>query len=116
MGKFYQRLANMVQTLLEKFKNRKVYSRQFWLLFWGAFFTRASISMIWPFVTIYIRQKLDIPLTTAALLLTVQAIASIASTFFIGSAMDRFGRKLPILFGLGAGALVLLSMSFALFE
>ncbi len=33
------------------------YPRQFWLLFWGMPINAAGGSMIWPFLTIYMRQQ-----------------------------------------------------------
>ena len=32
------------------------YSRPFWLLFWGTLVSRSGSSMVWPFLTIYLRQ------------------------------------------------------------
>ena len=87
------------------------YPRQFWLLFWGAFFTRISISMIWPFITVILRDRLAIPLTTAALLLTIQALFTLLSTVVISATMDNFGRKLPVLIGLVGAAATLFAMA-----
>ena len=103
----------MRPSLFLKRKNKITYPHQFWLLFWGSFFTRASISMIWPFVTVIIRERLDIPLTTAALLLTVQSMASLLSTLVVSSIMDKVGRKIPIVIGLLGSALALVGMASA---
>jgi hypothetical protein len=46
------------------------YPRQFWLLLWGMLVNSSGGSMVWPFLTIYLRQRLAIPLTTVTLLLT----------------------------------------------
>lgn len=96
-----------------KRKNRTTYPHQFWLLFWGSFFTRSSISMIWPFVTVIIRERLDIALTTAALLLTIQSISSLLSTLVVSSIMDKVGRKMPIVISLIGSALALTAMATA---
>lgn len=103
----------MFNILNGKRKNKVTYSRQFWLLFVGSFFTRASISMIWPFVTVIIRERLDIALTTAALLLTIQSISSLLSTLVVSSIMDKVGRKVPIVISLIGGALALTAMATA---
>ncbi len=89
------------------------YPRQFWLLFWGMLISRSGSSMVWPFLTIYLRQRLDIPLTTVALLLTLNSAVSIVSTSVAGPVVDRFGRKGAMVLGLGASCLNLLLMSFA---
>ena len=80
------------------------YPRQFWLLFWGMLVSRSGSSMVWPFLTIYLRQRLDIPLTTVALLLTLNSAVSIVSTSVAGPVVDRFGRKGAMVLGLGAPA------------
>jgi MFS family permease len=49
--------------------------------------------LIWPFLTLYIRRQLDVPLSTVTLLLSVQSIAGLCATSVVGSLMDRFGRK-----------------------
>ena len=103
----------MVQTLFSKRKNKVSYPRQFWLLFWGSFFTRASISMIWPFVTVIIRERLEISLTSAALLLTIQSIASLLSTLVVSSIMDKLGRKVPIYLSLIGSGLAMFGMASA---
>lgn len=69
------------------------YPRQFWLLFAGMLISTAGSSMVWPFLTIYLREKLDLPLTTIALILTVNSTASLTTMFAAGPIADRFGRK-----------------------
>jgi len=89
------------------------YPRQFWLLFWGMLISAAGGSMIWPFLTIYMRQQLDIPLTTVALLLTLNAAAGLATTTVAGPAVDRFGRKGVMVLSLAVNGATLLAMSSA---
>lgn len=69
------------------------YPRQFWLLFAGMLISTAGSSMVWPFLTIYLREKLDLPLTTIALILTVNSTTSLTTMFAAGPIADRFGRK-----------------------
>lgn len=69
--------------------------------------------MIWPFVTVIIRERLEIPLTTAALLLTIQSIASLLSTLVVSTIMDKFGRKMPIYLSLIGSALAMFGMATA---
>lgn len=100
--------------MLRKRKNvADSYPRQFRLLIGGLLIARMTVSMMWPFFTIFFREKIDIPLTTVTLLLTIQAIAGIISTFFVGTAMDRYGRKRFMVIGLMASAVVLVTISFA---
>jgi len=87
------------------------YPRQFWLLFWGVLVNSSGASMVWPFLTIYLRQRLDVPLTTVALLLTLNALAGLASTSLTGPAVDRFGRKGAMVISLGAGCVFMLALA-----
>jgi MFS family permease len=68
-------------------------------------------SLIWPFLTIYIRERIDVPLTTITLLFTLQSIAGFAATALLGPLMDHVGRKKPMIAGLVASGLTLLLMS-----
>lgn len=89
------------------------YPRQFWLLFWGMLISAVGGSMIWPFLTIYMRQRLDIPLTAVTLLLTLNAAAGLMTTFVTGPAVDRFGRKGAMFLSLAVGSIMMLAMSMA---
>src|SRR5262245_7539646 len=87
------------------------YSSQLWLLFWGTLTGSMGQSLIWPFLTIYISQRLHAPLTTITLLFTLQSIAGFAATALLGPLMDRAGRRKPMMGGLVASGLTLLLMS-----
>ena len=87
------------------------YPRQFWLLFWGVLVNSSGSSMVWPFLTIYLRQRLDVPLTTIALLLTLNSLAGLVSTSVAGPAVDRFGRKGAMVISLGAGCVFMLALA-----
>jgi MFS family permease len=94
-------------------KSTAGYNRPFWLLFWGTLIARSGSSMVWPFLTIYLRQRLQIPLTQVAALLTVNAAVSLVATSIAGPIVDRFGRKGAMVVGLAAASLNLLAMSTA---
>lgn len=67
--------------------------------------------MVWPFLTIYIRQQLDVPLTTVTLLLTINSVFGLIASFVAGPAVDRFGRKVAMVISLGMSSLVFVGMS-----
>jgi MFS family permease len=69
--------------------------------------------MVWPFLTIYMRQQLDVPLTTVTLLLTINSITSLIASFIAGPAVDRFGRKVAMVISLGMSSLIFIGMSVA---
>src|SRR5690554_2600949 len=87
------------------------FSFQLWLLFWGTLLSSSGQSLVWPFLTINIREQLGVPLTTITLLFTVQSIAGFAATTILGPLMDRIGRKGPKIVGLIASSAVLFLMS-----
>jgi MFS family permease len=59
----------------------------------GALLSSSGGSMIWPFLTIYIRARLGVPLTVAGGLLALNAGLGLVATFIGGGLADRFGRK-----------------------
>jgi MFS family permease len=89
------------------------YPRPFWILFCGSLINSAGSGMVWPFLTIYVRQLLQVPLTTVTLLFTFNSVAGLVAMSFVGPAVDRFGRKRAMVVGLAANCLVLFSMSLA---
>jgi MFS family permease len=85
------------------------YPRQFWLLFFGSLVSSSGGSMVWPFLTIYIRQRLGVPLTDVALVLTVNSVAGFFSMSVAGPAADRFGRKWLMVVGLVVGGATMIA-------
>jgi MFS family permease len=88
------------------------YPRQFWLLFWGILISSSTGSMVWPFMTIYLRERLQLPLTTITLLLTLNGLMGMAATFVAGPLVDRFGRKGPMVISLVGSSAIMFSFSF----
>lgn len=89
------------------------YPRQFWLLFGGMLISASGGSMVWPFLTIYMRQRLDVSLTTVGLLLALNSGARLVTTFVAGPLVDRLGRKGVMVVSLVAGAVVYAAMGWA---
>src|SRR5512139_259015 len=69
------------------------YPRQYWLMIVGIIISTAGGSMIWPFMLIYASAKLDLPLSTVAALISINAGTGLFSSFLAGSIADRIGRK-----------------------
>ncbi len=55
-------------------------------------------SLVWPFLTLYASEKLHQPLTTITILLTINSLVGLATTFIGGAIADRFGRKWVMVF------------------
>ena len=71
----------------------RTYPSQFWLLFWGMLVSTTGMSMIWPFLVVYISEELTLPLTTITSLITINAVMSLSSSLIAGSITDKIGRK-----------------------
>lgn len=93
------------------FRQLRRYPPQIWLLFWGTLTGSLGLSLVWPFLTIYIRERLDVPLTTVTSLFTLQAAAGLVATMLISPLLDRFGRRWPMIGGLVASGITLAFMS-----
>jgi MFS family permease len=89
------------------------YPRQYWVLFWGMLINSIGGGLWWPFLTIFMRQQLGVPLTTVTLLFTLNSAAGLAAIAIAGPAVDRFGRRFAMIIGLVAGGSILLAMSVA---
>ena len=86
------------------------YPSQFWLLFWGSLVNFTGMSMIWPFLVIYLGDELSLPLTVVTTLTTINAVASIFSSFLAGSITDKLGRKWTMVISLCMTGLTLAAM------
>lgn len=70
------------------------YPRQFWLMITGIVISTAGGSMIWPFLLIYASGKLNLPLSTVATLIAINAGTGLFSSFLAGTLADKIGRKI----------------------
>lgn len=86
------------------------YPSQFWLLFWGMLISTAGASMIWPFLMIYVSEKLSLQMTSIASLMTLNAGAGLLASFIAGPITDRAGRKITMIVGLSGSGLLYLAM------
>lgn len=95
------------------FQLLKEYPRQFRLMFYGMMISAIGASMIWPYLMIFVRQRVNIPLTQAASLMTINATAGIIAALIAGPITDRFGRKWVMVLSLAGNGLVYFFMSSA---
>ncbi len=72
---------------------RTEYPRQFWLMFWGMLISSTGASMIWPFLMIYVSERLQLPMTATAGLMTLSSVMGLIASFIAGPIVDRAGRK-----------------------
>lgn len=83
---------------------------QFWLLMGGGLVSSTGGAMVWPFLSSYLKGRLDVPLTTVTLLLTLNSISGVLFSFLGGALADRFGRKGIMVVSLFAGVFYYLLM------
>src|SRR5574341_1144593 len=76
------------------------YPRQYWLMITGIVLSTAGGSMIWPFLVIYASNKLHMPLSTVAALISINAGTGLISSFIAGTLADKIGRKVVMNFSL----------------
>ena len=76
------------------------YPRQYWLMILGIVLSTAGGSMIWPFLLIYASGKLDLPLSTVATLISINAGTGILASLIAGTLADKVGRKVVMNFSL----------------
>jgi MFS family permease len=69
------------------------YPPQYWLMITGIVISTAGGSMIWPFLLIYASGKLDLPLSTVATLISINAGTGLLASLLAGTLADRIGRK-----------------------
>ena len=76
------------------------YPRQYWLMITGIVISTAGGSMIWPFLVIYAGNKLQMPLSTVAALISINAGTGLIASFIAGTLADKIGRKAVMVFSL----------------
>jgi MFS family permease len=91
----------------------KAYPKQFKLMFYGMFISTIGSSMIWPFLMIYVRQRVNMPLTQAASLFSINSAAGIIAALIAGPVTDRIGRKWVMVFSLAGNGLAYFFMGHA---
>jgi MFS family permease len=97
--------------LTNPLKLLKEYPKQLQLMFYGMLISTIGSSMIWPFLMVYVREQVNIPLTEAATLTSIQATAGIIAAFIAGPITDRVGRKWVMVASLAGNGLVYFFMS-----
>lgn len=89
------------------------YPSEFWILFGGTLVNAAGSSLIFPFFTLYVRQRFGIPMTTIGMAMGVMGVVGLASGTLGGALADRFGRKTLMVGGLTLAAMASFTMGLA---
>ena len=75
------------------FSRFKQFPALLWILMFGAFITRGSFFMVWPFLAIILYEKFALSASGVGLILTCAAVTSVVIGFLGGALSDKFGRK-----------------------
>jgi MFS family permease len=87
------------------------YPSQLWLMVVGLFISSAGASMIWPFLMIYVSEKLNLSLSTVSTLISINAVMGLFTSFIAGAVSDKLGRKLVMIVSLAVNGVGYLFMS-----
>jgi MFS family permease len=87
------------------------YPLQFWILFCQRFIGSTGGSLVWPFFTVYLRQRLDIPLTTVGFLFAISSVVGLFSQAIWGPVVDKYGRKIAMVAGLSNEVMVMVGFA-----
>jgi len=79
----------------------------------GIIIATAGGSMIWPFLVIYAGSKLNMPLSTVAALISINAGTGLISSFVAGTLADKIGRKAVMVFSLAINGLAYFLLIYA---
>lgn len=83
------------------------FPRQFWVLFGGSLVNAIGGGMVFPFLTLYLHQHLNLSMTFVGLMLTVWSVSSLLGQLAGGALTDRLGRKKLMVLSLGCSVVLL---------
>jgi MFS family permease len=83
------------------------FPRQFWVLFGGTLVNSIGSGMVFPFLTLYLHQRLSLSMTMVGFALSLWSASSLVGQLAGGSLTDQWGRKWLILISLFFSALLL---------
>lgn len=98
--------------MLTRFRTTyKAFPPQFWLMACGLLISSAGASMLWPFLMIYVSEKLSLSLSTVSTLITINATTGLVTSFIAGTVADRLGRKPVMVLSLAVNGIAYIFMS-----
>ena len=89
------------------------FPRQLWILFGGTLVNSTGMGMVFPFLTLYLHQRLNISLTSVGVILTLWSVSGLVGQLMGGSFSDKLGRKKLMVTSLLLNAIGLVGFAFA---
>lgn len=75
------------------------FPKEIWVIFIGTFLTRSCFFMIWPFITILMRNNYGMSPVDIGVMMSLSLVISISFGYFFGGASDKYGRRAVIIIG-----------------
>lgn len=94
-------MVGRLQSLVAEFP------RQFWILFGGTLINSLGSGMVFPFLTLYLHQRLNLSMTLVGFALTLWAGSQLVGQLVGGALTDQFGRRRLMVFSLLSSAIFL---------
>lgn len=89
------------------------FPRQFWILLGGTLINSIGNGLVFPFLTLYLHQRLNLSLTYVGIILMFWSISSLVGQIVGGVLTDQLGRKRMMVTSLIASACVMVIFGFA---
>jgi len=86
---------------------------QFWVLFVGALINAVGFSFVFPFLTLYLTERLGLTLTTVGGLIAMNSAAGVVAQTVGGSLADRLGRKAVMVLSMLGSSLIIAGLGMA---
>jgi len=78
---------------MNRWQQLKSFPALMWVLIFGAFITRGSYYMVWPFLAIILYDSFELSATAVGVILSAAALVSVFVGFVGGTLSDKYGRK-----------------------
>ncbi len=88
------------------------FPRQFWIVFTGTLINSTGGGMVFPFLTLYLNQHLNLSMTWVGVILAFWSVSGLFGQIAGGTFADRFGRKRLMAFSLALNACALATFGF----
>ncbi len=76
-----------------RFDSFKGYDRRIWVLFYGRMISSIGFSIVMPFLSIYLADRMGLPMTSVGLLFLASAVIGAFGQMIGGELADRLGRR-----------------------
>ena len=106
-------MKNRIKEFIDKINEiAKLYPKQLWILFMGSFIYSIGQGLIFPFFSLYVREKFDLSMIGVGFTIAAFILPSILSQTVGGHLADKFGRRIIMLISTLFAGIFLLGYGF----